>query len=279
MSWGAVIIGTGALAGGAAAGYGASKMNKKRPGAVEFQPYGGYRPPHIDYDKDGKKIENLRPVQQQITDILMRRSKDYSDVGFDPKRRELMMKQYDLSNEKNLARQKDDIVNALSGMGLSRNLGARDELYNRAMEDAQRSRDLYQTEVDIQDMTRANEERDVNTARLQNLNTFNFGQENKVADFDLDVYNAEQANRYRSYDTEAQRYNQYQEPVSRAFAGAIEGGKAGASIASALPTVSPSAAPNWSPSDALAGTKLRKYDTDANDPYLSNKYKYLLGGK
>ena len=286
MSWVAVGVGGAALIGGGAGMYGASKMNKKRPDAVEFQPYSGYKPPRIDYtDESGKEIKNLRPVQQQITDILMQRSRG-EDVGYDPTRRELMMKEYDLSNKGRLEDQRSDIVNALSGMGLSGNLAAYDEMYGRASRDADTSRDLYQTRTDIEDLSRANEERDANTARLQALNLSNFGQENKAADFDLSVYNAEQPNRYRSYGTEVERFNQYQEPISTGIGAGIEAGGTAAGALGGMGggagSVGGGASPvgsSWSPSDALAGTKLSKYGDAANQVGASGKYKYLLGGR
>ena len=214
MSWIAVAVIGGAALGGGGAMYGASKANKQRPGVPEFKPYSGYRPPHV---------ERLRDVEKMITDTLMRRSQG-QDVGYDPARREAQMKEFELSRAKDTSRMKTDINDRLSGMGLSRNLRAVDALYNRAMEDEQTAKDLYGTRIDIQDLERQNEERDLNTERLRGLNTFNFGQENRVADFDLDVYNAEQGNRYRAFDAGTQNAAMYRNPVQEGIGSGINTG-------------------------------------------------------
>jgi hypothetical protein len=68
-------------------------------------------------------------------------------------------------------------------------------LTGRVQRDIGRSLSDQLGAISIEDLTRANEERDVNTARLQRLNETNFGQENTRSAFDLDVYNSEQGNR------------------------------------------------------------------------------------
>lgn len=218
-----------ALAAGGAGAYGAYKSNKRRPGSVEFQPYTGYRPP---------RVEGLRDVEKLIRETLIRRSQG-EGVGFDPARREAQLEAYDIENERALDRQKQDINDRLSGMGLSRNLKAVDYLYNRAMEDNKRDRDLYNARIDVEDLERANQERDINTARLQDLNTFNFGQDNRAADFDLNVYNSEQGNRYRSYGTEVDRFNQYQDPIGTGIQAGLSVYGAGRSLQN--PTSAPQA--------------------------------------
>lgn len=146
--------------------------------------YSGYRPPHVNY---------LRPVEDQIYDILMKRSRS-EDVGYDPRRRELLLQNFKLQQDRDLQDTTSDINNRLSGMGLSRNAAAYDEMMGRALRDAQREKNLYTNRVDIEDLARRNEERDINTSRLQDFNTFNFGQENTRANFDLDAFKAESAN-------------------------------------------------------------------------------------
>lgn len=277
MSWiavgaGAVSVGTGVLS-----AYSANKSNKRRP-TYDFKPYSGLKPPPIDTPE----YQSFRPVQQQITDILMRRSQG-QDVGYDPARRDALLKSYDLGRKKDLERSKADINDRLSGMGLSRNLKAVDALYNRAMEDYQTSKDKYVTDVDIEDLTRANEERDVNTARLQNLNTFNFGQENNRANFDLDVYDAENRDRARAYGSQMDRFQNYRDPLGEGVNTAIStfgqlyggvGGKSGGGGGSGA------LASNVRPSDALYRGSNNGLNSSYQDIYNSPRLRYsrYLGG-
>lgn len=255
------LLAVAALAGGAGllAGAGASKSNKRRPDAVEFQPYSGYRPPHV---------EGLRDVETMIRETLMRRSQG-QDVGFDPARRDALLKAYTIQKDRTKERDSADIINALSGMGLSRNVKAREELLGRYLQDDRRDRDLYTANVDIEDLATQNLEKREATNALQNLNTFNFGQENNVADFDLDVYNAEQNNRYRSYGTEVERYNQYQDPIGTGIgvAGNVASsfipaptGPQGLMGSSMLPS-------SVKPSDALSGQTARSALSNGYNPY------------
>lgn len=192
------------LAGGAAA-YGLSKLgNKKKPQAPEFQPYTGYRPPHVSF---------LRPVEDDITRILRERASGQG-VGFDPQRRQELSDIYDTGFDRRASREDQDLQNRVSGMGLSRSPAVYQELMGRAKADRETDRSNYMRGIDVEDLQRRNEERDVNTGRLQRLNEFNFGQENDVADFDLSVYNAEQPNRYRSY---AAQNESYQDPLGTAL--------------------------------------------------------------
>jgi hypothetical protein len=176
----------------------------KKPQAPEFQPYTGYRPPRVSY---------LRPVEDDITKILRERAAGQG-VGYDPARRQELLQDFDIEQGRDLEDQKADIQNRISGMGLSRNPAVYDELMGRATREAGREKNLYRNRVDIEDLGRRNEERDVNTQRLADLNRFNFGQENAAANFDLSVYNAEQPNRYKAFDAES---SQYQDPIGTAL--------------------------------------------------------------
>lgn len=200
-----------ALGAGGLAARGASKSNKRRPGVPEFQPYSGHKPPLPNYTRDTEKL---------IYETLARRSQG-EDVGFDPRRREALLENYEIENDRYLDRQTDDIQNALSGMGLSKNLRAYDALMLRALEDNKRDKDLYTNRVDIEDLSRANEERDINTARLQDFNNFNFGQENTRAGFDLDVYNSENNQKNANYSQKVQRANNYQDPLGAFVQGGL----------------------------------------------------------
>lgn len=254
MSW--IALGSAAIGAGGAVG--AAAMNRKRKSSLPaFQPYTGYRPPEVKF---------LRPVEEQITDIVMKRSKG-EGVGYDPARRQALLDNFNIEQGRDLEDQKRDINNQLAGMGLSRNAAVYDDMMGRALREAGREKNLYTNRIDIEDLARANEERDVNTGRLQNLNTMNFNQENKRADFDFGVYNAEQGNRYRGYELESNDYAQnYQDPIGTALemagsVGDIFGGEGGG-IALAKATT-----PTYDTIHTSIGPGVRK-DTMGN--YLAN---------
>ena len=152
-----------------------SKAKSLAQNKVSLKPFDGPRPPGVKF---------LRPVEKQITDILLRRSRG-EDVGFDPRRREALLENFDIDQGRRQDEREGDIQNFISGAGLSRNVAAREALLGRTQREFDRERNLFRNRVDIEDLTRANEERDINTARLQNQNVFNFGQENTRADFAL----------------------------------------------------------------------------------------------
>ena len=199
-----------ALLGGVGSFFGAKEQNKGLSGLADpIKPYSGYQPPHVQY---------LRPVEDLITQTLMRRSQG-QDVGYDPARREALLKNYETEQGRSLERQKGDLTNRLSGMGLSRNAAAYDELVGRAGRQAEQERNLYRNRVDVEDLERRNQERDINTGRLQNLNTFNFGQENRVADFERSVWGQESANELARRGYQVNREQLYQDPWESALTG------------------------------------------------------------
>lgn len=181
-----------ALALGASAIGALASRRKGKPGSdqFQFQPYTGYRPPAIDTDER----QFLRPTQALTTDIVSRRAQG-QDVGFDPARRTAQESLLRSLIDKRL---EDDVRAAegtASAAGLSSNLRAQEALAGRARRDASRTYGEGVANITIEDLARANQERDVNTSRLGALNEFNFGQENRRADFDLDIYGQEQAGR------------------------------------------------------------------------------------
>jgi len=241
MAW--VALGSAAIAtGGTLAG---SAMSKKKKGGIEYQPYSGYRPPRIDSTNQ----EILRPTQKQLFDIVMSRSKG-EDVGYAP---EWLQLNTDLIKS-NLAKQEEDQVRdargSLSAAGLSGNPRAIEATTGRIKRDVGRNLSDSMTQLSISDLERKNLERDVNTGRLQNLNTFNFGQENKAADFDLGVYNAEQGNRFTAAGLNQDQYRYDQGRSDEQFsdlmgtglnladlvAGSKTGGNTGSASANALRT-------------------------------------------
>jgi hypothetical protein len=172
--------------------------NKQLPSKWNYQ---GSRPPAIG--------DSLRPVQNMVTETLMRRSQG-QDVGFDPARRTELGKMYDIDFNRAKEQRNNDFQNRLSGSGQSRNLAAYDALINKGNQWADDTRSKYMMGLDVEDLTRRNEERDVNTQRLQNLNTMNFGQENTRANFDLNEYGQGQ-------QFDLQRAEQYDNPWAAAL--------------------------------------------------------------
>lgn len=242
-----------AAAGGGAGYFGAKSKNKKTQGvSYNPQPYTGYRPPHVSY---------LRPVEQQITDIVMRRSRG-EDVGFDPARRNELMDIYDIDAGRRAERENADFNNQLSGAGLSRNIAAREKLIGRAASDRAADRSIYQKGVDVEDLTRRNEERDTNTARLQNLNTFNFGQENDVANFDKSVWDTEQGNAYRQAMLEMGKAENYDDPWASGVESGLNYGMGAYSLGQGSPMMSSVGSPNI---ETTSGNGYRK---DINNQYM-----------
>jgi len=146
--------------------------------------YSGYRPP---------RVTHLRPVEDQITEILMQRSKDIG-TGYNPERRNELQDIYNIDNERRAKREDSDIQNRISGMGLSRNPAVYDELLGRARADREADKSIYTKSINAEDLAVKNQEKREATAGLQDLNAFNFGQENNAANFDLDVYGRETGN-------------------------------------------------------------------------------------
>lgn len=174
---------------------------KKKGGGFDFQPYSGLRPPRID--ANGK--EYLRPTQDLTQKTIMDRAQGIG-VGYDPERRNLLT---DLVRSQ-LGQQEEDQLREAQGRiassGLSGNPRAYEALAGRVKRDTGRQLADSLSKIAIEDLGRANEERDANTARLQRLNETNFGQENNAADFDLSVYGQEQGNRARSAAMDNQMY-------------------------------------------------------------------------
>jgi len=186
----------GILTGGASA----LMSRKNKGGGYEFAPYTGYRPPHV---------ENLRPVETDTQNIIRDRAKGVG-VGFDP---QMMATQQALIQSALQKRQADEIRDAsgrIASGGLSGNVRAQEAIAGRVNRDIGRTLGDEIGKLSAAHLTRANDERDTNTARLQRLNEFNFGQENRVADFDLNAYNAEQGFRRDAFGINegVNQYNQ-----------------------------------------------------------------------
>lgn len=206
--------------------------------ALAFQPYTGLRPPRIDTPDQ----EILRPTQKAIFDTRMRRSQG-QDVGFDPAwmklNAELINSNINKSREDSLR----DATGRLSSGGLSGNVRAQEALAGRVNRDATRTQGDALSALSIADLERKNQERAQNTDQLQALNSFNFGQEDKAADFDLSVYGAENSNRLNTagFNREGEQFNQNRNDefvnsllqAGGTAAGMYFGGPPGAAIGSA----------------------------------------------
>jgi len=224
MTWVAVAVGGGALVGAGGSYLGAKAGNKRMAGVSDKLPaYSGYKPPQAAF---------LRPVESQITDILMKRSAG-QDVGFDPARREKLLENQKIESGRTYDNNRADTLNQLSGSGLSSNLAARDALLGRLDRERNNNDTLYRNRVDIEDLTRRNEERDVNTGRLQNLNSTNFGQENTRASFDKSVWDSENQNELATRGLQMQVAQNYQDPYAAALGGGVNGATAAANFGGA----------------------------------------------
>lgn len=163
------------------------KSSNQDQSAYQFTPYSGPTPPAVD--SPGQEI--LRPTQKQIYDILTRRSEG-RDVGYNP---EMKREAIDLLGSQ-LDQSQEDQVRAAKGSaaasGLGGNLAAQSALEGKVRRDIGRTYGQGVTEINIEDLARQNQERDINTARLQDFNNSNFGQENNRADFGLKQYATEQ---------------------------------------------------------------------------------------
>lgn len=158
------------------------KKKSAAPSTYQFTPYAGARPPAPEY---------LRPTEKQLYEMLSERSKGIG-VGFDPKRSQLMT---ELVKSQLGAQTEDDVRAAqgsLSAAGLSGNPRAIEATTGRVRRDATRTMGDELSKIAIEDLTRANDERDINTQRFQNFNNTNFAQANNVANFDADIYGTEQ---------------------------------------------------------------------------------------
>lgn len=232
----------GALAGVAAGFFGSKSKNKQMKGALgNYQPYSGYRPPHVSF---------LRPVEKQITDILMRRSLG-KDVGTSAipyagsqgegvPLSEYYKKAYDIDWNKQKREGEAQRINELSGAGLSRNLAAREATLGRFREDMEGNRERDRLMREAQELETAWQERKAATDALQSLNTFNFGQENNVADFDRSVWAAEQGLGQGDRSAALQAAMNYESPLGSAIEsglgtyGMIEGNRQQSALLQAL---------------------------------------------
>ncbi len=191
-----------ALTSGLSTGIGKSK----KPQAPGYEPYNGYKPPHVGY---------LRPVEDQIAQTLMERSKGQGQgIGFDPARRNELLQSYDIQQKRDQEKNNADLQNRISGMGSSRNPAVYDELIGRANRDAADNRQLYTNAVDTQDLEQRNKDVTHATDQLQNLNTMNFGQENQVANFDRAIYNDQNNQQNQAYQNQMAGY---QDPLGTAL--------------------------------------------------------------
>lgn len=241
--------------------FGGKKKGSASANAFTYQPYSGFRPPAID--TEDRKF--LRPTQALTTDIISNRAQGIG-VGYDPARRQAL----EALLRSQLGKREEDEVRAAQGMasaaGLSGNLAAQEAMQGRVRRDIGRTLGEGLTQITIEDLERANQERDINTARLQALNLSNFGQENQRANFDLGVYNAEQGNRLSASQQALNQMNYENQLSNQGFSDLLNTGIAGASLFMGQPQISLAMAPNAL--QALSG----KTSGTGIDPKLMSYY-------
>lgn len=227
----------------------------------EYKPYSGPTPPAID--ANGK--EYLRPTQDLTQQITMDRAKGIG-VGYDPKRTELLTQLVRSNSQADLADNLRTAQGRIAASGLSGNPRAYEAISGRAMRDSNRSLNDNLSKIAIEDLTRQNDEREANTARLFDLNKFNFGQEDTRANFGLDQYNAEEGNRLnaanfnrqtKQYDTN--RSDEFVNGLIKAggyaagtYFGGPAGGAAGGTLAEQLTSGGNKSGVGIAPESALA---------------------------
>lgn len=216
MTWAAVVVGGVGMAAGVGGAL-AAKSGQKKMGVFKPTPYSGMKPP---------EFKNLRPVEQQITDILMRRSQG-QDVGYDPVRLKKMKENFDIDQEQRAEVGEADIINQLSGTGLSRNLAARDRLLGNYQRENERERNKAFNQYDISDLEAARADKNENTRNLQQWGEFGFGQENSRAQFDQNLWSAENglnAQAVESQNAATQYQNQQKRQFVEDLTGSVGGG-------------------------------------------------------
>jgi hypothetical protein len=194
----------GIAAGGLIGGFMGNKAGakkKKAPGYTPI-PYSGARPPSIDVNG----TNYLRGTQAETQDIIQSRARG-EGVGYSPEWMNAS-KQLINSNEADRVRAAQG---SLSAQGLSGNARAAEATTGR---ERQYTADEL-AKLTIADMERKNQERDVNTSRLQALNLSNFGQENTGAQFDLNKWNAENDNARMAAGLDASNYWNQEEVNNR----------------------------------------------------------------
>jgi len=157
----------------------------------------------FDFERySGRSVQDptyLREVEKQIYEILSKRAAG-EGVGYDPARRSAQEALIQSSLKRRESDQLRDAAGRRSAAGLSGNLRAAEATSGRIQRDNSQDMSDALSRISIEDLTRANEERDVNTERLRQFNEFNFGQSNKGAQFDLAKYQAEQGLRGEAFD-------------------------------------------------------------------------------
>lgn len=216
-----------------------AKGKKSSSSGYQVPAYSGPTPPAVD--SPGQEI--LRPTQKQVFDILMRRSQG-KDVGYDPERKDAAISLL----KSQIRRQEEDDVRDAKGMasrsGLGGNLAAQQALEGRVRRDASRNLSEGVDSITIEDLARANQERDVNTARLQQFNDSNFGQENTRADFGLRQYATEQGLQLQGQDFNSRQALANRELNNQTTSDLIKTGIGVASLASGNPTYAIMTAPS-----------------------------------
>ena len=185
-----------ALTSGISTGIGKKKDGGGGASTYQFQPYSGARPTAPSFTKESEKA---------IFERLMEQMKGVN-VGYDPARKQAGL---DLLKSQIDKRKEDDMRDAegrISSSGIGGNARAVEAISGRVGRDASRTYGEGALGLTIEDLAAANQERLAGTNNFQRFNEQQFGQGNKVADFDLNVYGQEQGfQRGASQDALTQR--------------------------------------------------------------------------
>ena len=194
-------------------------QNKKIKNAMSdypYEDYAGYKPPKTDWTsedgsagsyvseafpeslkslitgKSGKDVNTLRAVQALNTNLISNRAQG-NDVGYSP---EWMKENVDVLNSQ-LKRREGDQLRTSAGALASQGLGGNPRAYEATSGRIQRnnSEDLANaiSALNIADMEKKADQTYGYAGMLQDLNRDNFGQDNKVAEFDLNQWKAEES--------------------------------------------------------------------------------------
>lgn len=225
-------VALGAVGGGLGA-WGASRAAKSGNQRVAdamnkypYSPYSGYKPQRID--TASKEI--LRPTQAQDFDITMRRSLG-QDVGYDPSWMSESQKVLQSNFGRSLKDQLRNSAGSLSASGLSGNPRAYEATSGRIQRDTDENLQNALSGLTIANMEASREDKNSATNRLAELNRFNFGQENTVADFDLNQWQMEESAKQGRMGLGLNAASMYRNPSAQALS---VGGSALSSMGSGL---------------------------------------------
>lgn len=202
-----------------------STMWGKSKSGYNAAPYEGY----------SLNAPQFLPQSEKLTwDILSRRAQG-EGVGFDPARYAALV---DLTKSQ-LARQEEDQLSsaqgALSAAGLSGNPKAYEAMAGRVKRDTGRSLADELNKLNIEDLTRRNEERDINTGRLQNFYGQQVDQGSRKQQLDMNAWAQLERNKALQTEMDMQAASEQRNNIRGDISGGLgllAGGFGGGGLAS-----------------------------------------------